>query len=424
MKSISNYILILFVLIAIGLIIWARNADSKKSYIWNKTYKEGYKQPYDFGLFKDVLKSSVKSFKEIDQEPLRKTLEKSGKKHSTYVYVGLDHHLTYKECDALYEFVKRGNDAVIIAEELSWEFTNQIMGPKGQLSTLNFFDREVYVKTKFTQSKLGDYKFKNYKHSELNTDWYYINLSDSQDYYFGDTGQYFYDFNYLTLGTINGLVNFIKIKLGDGHVYINSSPMLMTNYALKDEQGFQYMNEVLSGVGKDSVIYDIGSRKIKKENREDGREDSPLSYILRQKSLKTAWYLLLALAVFFLLFKAKRKQRVIPVLETKKNHSLNFIRTLSSMFFMMSNNREMAQSAMNSFLFFVRNKLHVSTTHIDESLVQKISIKSGVDAAIVSGIFEYYEKIKLAENKKISSKMLIELDNRISHFYQLYNKSK
>lgn len=425
MKNGSNYILFIFILIAIGLVIWARNGENKKVYNWNKTYNEGYKHPHDFGLFKDVLKSSVKSFREINQEPLRKTLEKSGKKHSTYVYLGSTHYLTFRESEALFDFVKRGNEAIIIAEEFSWEFSNLLMGQKGQLSTLNFFEKEVNVKTKFAHSKLRDYKFRNVRYSDNEMkDWYYINLNDSQDHYFGDTSLYHYNFNFLTLGTINGLVNFIKIKLGDGYVYINSSPMLMTNLALKNEQGFQYMNEVLSGVGRDSIIYDIGSRKYKKDHREDNREDSPLSYILKQKSLRTAWYLLLALAVFFVLFKAKRKQRIIPVLEAKKNHSLNFIRTLSSMFFMMSNNKEMAQSAMNSFLFFVRNKLHVSTTHIDESLMQRVSIKSGVDLAVVSSIFEYYEKIKQSGSENINARMLMELDNRISQFYQLYNKSK
>jgi hypothetical protein len=50
---------------------------------------------------------------------------------------------------------------------------------------------------------------------------------------------------------------------------------------------------------------------------------SPMRFILNNPPLRYAWYLLLLGLLIFVLFNAKRKQRIVPVIEPLKNTSLD-----------------------------------------------------------------------------------------------------
>ena len=66
-----------------------------------------------------------------------------------------------------------------------------------------------------------------------------------------------------------------------------------------------------------------------------GRQEAqtPLRVILQYPALKWALYLLLAGALCYVLFRARREQRPIPVIHPPENKMLEFIATVSSLYY-------------------------------------------------------------------------------------------
>lgn len=95
------YILIALVLITalIGFVYY-RSANKSNKFIWAKTYRDGIKNPYDFGRFKQMLKNKAR-FKELHDE-IKESLDRdsmaSGK---TYLFVGGDLYLDDREIESL-----------------------------------------------------------------------------------------------------------------------------------------------------------------------------------------------------------------------------------------------------------------------------------------------------------------------------------
>jgi len=424
----KDYTAIVIVSLAIIVIvvftIYVFNKKEKGQYMWVKTYQDGKVQPYDFGVFKALLNHKAGSDFELAGENLKDQLNTAiFEDSSTYVFVGRYAFLRRDEIDAMLQYANVGHQVVLIAEGL----------PDTMLQTLSYFakpvhfnrfdDNSVTIETFREKSKSINHEF-NFRSFDGDTtqkvDWYFLDEDQQLDYFFGETGN-----RYIKTGKINGRLNYAKFKVGRGFVYIHTSPVLLTNYALSKTNGYQYVDEIFSDIYTGKIIYDAYSREYKPDSESIQRKsDSPLSYILKQPALKWAWYLFLAAVLLFFLFKARRKQRIIPVLEQKRNTSIRFIETLSGLFYSDANHQKMAETKMNLFLFFLRNKLNVSTHDIDQNAVRLIALKSKVPEYDVWRIFDYYKQEIQKENAVVRSENLMEFYNRIDNFYHLYHSKK
>ncbi len=418
-KIILSAIIVFVVLI--GIFIAKSDFKPKEIYTWGKTYTDSEKQPYDFGLFKELLKDkSNNKFFEIRKDIKDALNYRQDKDSSTYVFIGRNAFYTHDEINALMDFTANGSTAIIVSEWLPdtlisifSEFGKPIeLKPITQNSVFVEFNQNQYPKKRFFFRYRGENK-----NEDQNTNWTVINENKQLSYFYEDT----YD-RYIELSNLDGEANCIQIKNGKGKIIYHSNPLLFTNYFLNNDSGFLHLNQVLNQTPLNQIIYDVSSRNYKRESaKQISPGDTPLSYILKQKPLKFAWYTLLLTILFYFIFRAKRKQRIIPVIEPKRNTSLKYLETISGMYFKEGNHKQIAVTKMTLFNSFIRNKINVSTSEINDKIIELIATKSKVDIDKVKSIYNYYQNI-IEPSNKISSTQLIEFHSHIEQFNHQYNQ--
>ncbi len=427
MKKNNNILVYLVAVLALSVIFYYTFfSDSKtkvKKYNWYKTFTDGEQQPYDFGLLKKLIKQRTDHSFDIVTSKLSTTLRDVETKDSvTYIFIGEYCFYNKEEINALLEFAARGKQVMLIAEQFPDTLLTALQEFGKPFKIQSIRDNHVNVHFNNSSSKYDHYPF-NYRYFEKDmkepVNWNYISEEGQLDYYYGS------DYSrYLRLSTFGNKVNFAKFKLGNGYIFLHTNPLMFTNYFLSKDTGFSHAGHVFSEIETKNVIYDIAAREFKEDGEKTIRKsDTPLSYILKQKALKWAWYLLITAVILFFLFKAKREQRIIPVLEQKRNTSLNFIETISSLYFNFSDHKKMAEIKMNLFTIFIRNRLGISTIEINEAVLLQISTKAKVPLHDTSIIFDHFERV-IKQRKQIEGKDLIKLNTCIETFYHFYNAKK
>ncbi|HLS71611.1 MAG TPA: hypothetical protein VK027_08110 [Chitinophagaceae bacterium] len=163
--------------------------------------------------------------------------------------------------------------------------------------------------------------------------------------------------------------NFIRIKYGKGEFLIHIEPVLFTNYYLLQEEPFFLAHQSLSYIKKNNIFWYNSSYEYKESY-------STLRVLLNNRGLATAWRLLLIGAILFMIFKSKREQKAIPIVNSEKNQSLEFARIISSLYYENGNPKNMIKMKINHFLFVLRKSAFIETENtLDERFISTLSQK-------------------------------------------------
>ena len=211
------------------------------------------------------------------------------------------------------------------------------------------------------------------------------------------------------LGYLNdSLINFAEFPYGAGRFLLHTTPIAFSNFHLLQKDARGYAAGLLSYLKEGDIYWDAYSRvperiARRRNERQSGfsRElpsEHPLTYMLQQKSLAWAWYLLLGMAGAYLLFRAKRRQRIIPVLPRNENSSYEFITTIANLHFREKNYQGLCMQDMRLFLAQIRERYGLTVqmnhqTHIpktDDEFYIRLSQMSGVPERQVRDIFLKY----------------------------------
>ncbi|GAB4329921.1 MAG: hypothetical protein OHK0038_04080 [Flammeovirgaceae bacterium] len=186
--------------------------------------------------------------------------------------------------------------------------------------------------------------------------------------------------------------NFIRVKYGNGYFLIHTAPLAFTNYAILSDDNRDYASAVFSCLPKSFVImwdeyYKIGREEI----------STPLRFILSKEALKWAYYTTIISLLLFVIFRARRKQRIIPELPPLQNTSLEFAETVGLLYFQHKDHHNLALKIILYWKEFIRNKYHLKTEKLDDIFMEELSAKSGVE---IDKIKQLVEKIVFIENRK------------------------
>ncbi len=69
-----------------------------------------------------------------------------------------------------------------------------------------------------------------------------------------------------------------------------------------------------------------------------------------------------------------------------------------------------------TFLNFIAEHYYLHTTQADESFIEKVSLKSQINAEQIKDIFSIFDKFR--HHDTVSDETLIELHRRIEYFYK------
>jgi hypothetical protein len=212
-------------------------------------------------------------------------------------------------------------------------------------------------------------------------------------------------------------VNFIKVPYGSGSFLFHTNPVVFSNYYLKDKRDLEYTEKAISHLNHGRIYWDEHSKLPSYQDQGENISGGPLKLILANESLKFAWYLLLLLVILYIIFFAKRKQRIIPIIEQNVNTSLEFIKTVGLLYFQQNNHRKLMHLKLKLFLNFIRQRYHLPTNTINDDLVKKISLKSNISIEDINNIIQETEVIKRYDIP-ITANDLIRLHNSLDFFYK------
>lgn len=230
----------------------------------------------------------------------------------------------------------------------------------------------------------------------------------------GVGNRYFTEFDTLNttvLGRSNGdEANYIRIDKGEGSLFLHTMPQVFTNYHMLDKRKANYAFKALSYLPVQSTIWD--------EYYKLGRSTagSPMSYIVSHDFLRWSWITALAGLFLFMIFRARRRQRIIPEIRKPQNTSLQFTKTIGRLYFEHGNRKDIAQKKITYFLEYIRSRLRLDTQAFDQEFLNNVSGRTGIDQVTISELFEQISAIQ--DESELSSKELHSINQKIENFYQ------
>jgi len=401
-------------LVIILLIYFIYNNKGGNKYQWYQSYRADSNQPYGTQFVQKLLKSSHSGNTTVSQkQPIHKVLESIDSTNTDYVLVGQSIHLDDEDRNALINFIGAGNDVFISTMEAPTALVNSIY--TSQCEDFHEFsyeyDMDTTVYANFYDSTLARTEDYTFTYRVGASDYpYYWRTVDSQ--LLCDTTQTMQMLGYQQ----SDLVNFIKIPYNSGNLYLHTAPLMFTNYFMTKKDNMEYASSVFSYLKGDNLIWDEVSKVPFSDM--DNPYDSPLYYIMQQPALKYAWWMLLIGALLYVIFASKRTQRVIPVLETKSNTSLEFLNVISSLHYQNPNHLDMARKKMKYFLYFIRAKYGINTQSLTEEQSKRLAERSKVDLADITIINDRYRSIENYSITDDDPDLLVNLYHAIENFYK------
>lgn len=415
-------VIALILMLVVALFYYIFNENYK--YNWDENYKFDNDQPYGADMLYDFLGSYDKdaSVELIEKESISSFLRKKDsvatQKNNTYFIIGNYLDFVARDYETLYDFMEKGNTVMIVSSNIDNALIEKI--------NYNCSDYDSYYYNGLNSTVSFSLKA-NFENENLKTrrgyNFFYEYLGERYDYqytYFGS--KFCRDQNYETLGEIKpDKVNFIKIKVGEGELLLHTNPIFFTNRHLIRNDGYEYAGKVLSYLPEGNIYWDKQNKpiKIKKPAMEGNEDDTPFTYILKQRSFRWAFYLIYVAVGLFLVFNLFRKQKQIPVLFQNKNTSLEFIKNVGTLYFENKDNKLLAHKIMKHFMNEVRLKYYIKEKD-SETIIKKLAQKTTVDIKVIENIFNGY---KLVENRaELSDDGLVKFYLKIEKFHKMNAK--
>jgi len=354
----------------------------------------------------------------VNAEPFYNGIGQSNYKNHNLIVVDKSFQPDSLERAQLYNFVRSGNNAFIAAAEMSHKFQDSLKF----WTDFHFFDFDVWA-----DRREGDQSYLNF-YGETKQDSAYTTRTENYSQYFIDE---FEKGNY-TIDSLNAhvagiskisyfnkseddsdsLTNFVRIQYGGGNFFLHLLPYAFTNYAMLEDNTNEYVSQCLSYLPQQSTIWD---EYYKPRSIAGGAGASPLNIVLGSPALKWAYWLAFSTLLLFMIFYAKRRQRVIPVIKPYENSSLDFTQTVASLYFQRHNNADLAQKKARYFRDYVSRKFYLKHFTVDDRGLKELLGKSSYDREQLLDLFNWVNK---SNQEKVSDRELIEISKRLNHFYR------
>ena len=117
-----------------------------------------------------------------------------------------------------------------------------------------------------------------------------------------------------------------------------------------------------------------------------------------------------------MIFKAKRKQRVIPIIKSPENSTLNFTKTVGMLYLEQGTHSNILDKKIQFFFDYLKTHLRMDVNQIDDKFNIDLASRSGIDETEVNKLFDLIELTK--HSTKISDTELKLVTDSIDNFYK------
>jgi len=392
-KTWPFYIIIIAIISVITISI---TTNSTKTVDWSLSFNEQSKAPYGTEIFYKELPNLFKKqqintvFYTPESYLEKKEAINNSPLKGNFLIVNNQNYSRKNATDALLNFAKHGNTVFISSHFFNEKFKNAL---KFNIST------------------------NNNKSDSLSH--FYLTHNNKKQYILDKSKTYTY---FTSIDTIRSKIlgyakqnnkhpNFTETPFGKGKIYIHLAPKAFTNYHILKDDNYKYVEQLISKLSNNDIHFDSYS-KIRRHNVE---KESNLNWFLSQKSFKWAWYTALFFAVLFVVFNAKRRQRIIKIIKPTQNTTIAFVKTVSSLYFDTKNHKNLIDKKIVYFLEKTRTDYNISTNKLDQDFITKLILKSGKDKTITTTLINYINTLKAKQT--LVEQHLLTLNKHIESFY-------
>jgi hypothetical protein len=372
----------LIAIIFVGL-IFSSCDEGTKMVDWSRNYKTTRKSPFGLFILAKEIETMKNGFAKVEKVNIgiRDYIDENT---NFYNYSGEDKTLFYIDDEVqmqeitmnriMSDFVAPGNQALISVHDMPATF---------------FGDNVIELETSYNLSNAIVFSLEG----STNT----FKVDDKMEYV-----QYFKfidTFDILPLGYVQpeGIggqkyCNFFAMSHENGYLFVHAAPEMFSNYSFLNWNNAKYVEGVLSNLNREHLVWFHNYSLERDENKEDY---GLLSYLLSQPGLTSAWYMLWVILLIFAFSQVKRRQRVIPIKEAKKNFSLDYVKRMSQFHLLEKNYHGLIETQILLILDKLRTEYRMDTTHIDKTFAERMTKATNCDPEGAQEFVRYLEKQKL-----------------------------
>ncbi|NDV95673.1 hypothetical protein D0T84_12220 [Dysgonomonas sp. 521] len=307
---------------------------------------------------------------------------------TAYLFVNTKFSLDKVDLQYMLDFVGLGNNLFISSESFS----------SNLLDTLKIKVKRTYFEADTVYS-LADFPDRKYNftgisgEARLNTDSCKLKVRP------------------LAFNSKNDTV-FVEVQYGKGHIYLHTVPSAFANVNLLQTNKYDFAFRCLSYLPQNSkIIWD----EYQKQGAVDD-SDSIFRAMLKYPPLRIALYLILGGLLLFMIFRAKRTQRIIPVINPPVNSSLEFLGTISNLYYRKKDFRTIVEKRHAYFLDYIRKHYYMQTENINDEFLDVLSAKSGVERGKLNNLFILYRDMEILPYAP--NEAFLKYNNLLEEFYR------
>lgn len=424
MKSSRLFVVVIIALMAV-ILLFEMNAPTR--FRWDDTSQSHKsKQPFGCYVMDSVLSASLPQGYEVLGNGIKKYIGKKykGGKHTFLFINNLDEFINSFDIDFL-KLIEDGNNVVLTIEDKYYYDDAQSVQEELDFQTIN----NSYI-SHFNKETLSD-------HSRYDTIQWHTDGRFAAATYLINTA--FCD-NEVKLSSAYTIIASLKKAkephyyheedrmatiagsryFGKGKVIIVSLSMIFSNYGILNDTIRPFVLRLLSDCGSKPIVrYDPTyiSRDVDTVDN-DRDQESPLRYLLANRPLRWAFYLALATLVAFVVFSARRRQRVIPVIRPPVNHMMEFVKRIGGIYYNRHDNVDLLIKKYVTFSNDLRAKAMIDIDNFDnlDDELMSLSNRTGIP---FNELHQQIRDVMIATNEDSISddklKRLIDVMNDIMH---------
>ena len=389
-----------------------------KKFVWSPTFSHVDKQPFGCFVFDSVLTQSLPNGYHVTKKTFFQLDQEHAKEKISVLMVVDQQNLKQLDVKYLCNIARRGGKVMVVAsgsfddgrnadtvvvDELERTFKVRIedgmyFSLRGILSGLKAHDNDMYD-TIYWNNRETMYAAQSYRmfYNMVGGTLFVDSVPKVKRLaYTLSTAGYDYRHDSLYVGDFTGFDTIVdekerieridtfaikkipvavSVPYGKGEVIFVSSPLLFTNYGMLEGNTFVYIFRLMSYLA-DLPVY--RTEAYVKTDAMLVAEQSPFREFIKRPPLRWALYLALLGVVLFMIFTARRRQRVIPIMSKPANRSLEFIQLIGTLYYQRKDHVDLVRKKFKLFAEELRKTAGVDISDDREYLL--LAEKTGMNS--------------------------------------------
>lgn len=419
MKSSRNFLLAMLVLFVLFCLL---QVNLPKKFVWSPTFSHVDKQPLGCFVFDSVLTQSLPNGYHVTKKTFFQLDQEHAKEKISVLMVVDQQNLKQLDVKYLCNIARRGGKVMVVASgsfddgrnadtvvvnELERTFKVKIedgmyFSLRGILAGLKAHDNDMYD-TIYWNNRETMYAAQSYRmfYNMVGGTLFVDSVPKVKRLaYTLSTAGYDYKHDSLYVGdftsfdtivdekerieridtfAIKKIPVAVSVPYGKGEVIFVSSPLLFTNYGMLEGNTFVYIFRLMSYLA-DLPVY--RTEAYVKTDAMLVAEQSPFREFIKRPPLRWALYLALLGVVLFMIFTARRRQRVIPIMSKPANRSLEFIQLIGTLYYQRKDHVDLVRKKFKLFAEELRKTagVDISDVNTDDREYLLLAEKTGMNS--------------------------------------------